>query len=177
MDNFFGTLFLDLSTFLKAEVPELRWIDQDFGQLEVFEYRPDVAFPCVLIDFPQAQFSNLSELSQLGDILISVRLGFAPFAQSHHGAPLNVREKALEYYTLEQKVYEKVQGWHNDHCQPLNRTNSQTEQRVSASGSQDASGLRVRVLLFTTSFEDHSAAMKYTKAPKPALEVDGEITT
>jgi hypothetical protein len=107
--NFFGQLYVDLSTHLKASVQKLKWIDMDFGQLEHFEYRPDVAFPCALVDYPAANFSNGAELSQFGEVLIQIRLGFAPFSHSHTVAPLDVKEKALDYFTIEQEIFEALQ--------------------------------------------------------------------
>lgn len=158
MENLFGQLYLDYSAHLKTAVPEIRWIDQDFGQLERFKYRPEVVFPCALIDFIQATYSNMAELSQVGEVVINIRLGFSPFSQSHNAAPLDVRERALEYYTVEQKVYEATQGWHNQFTQPFIRQSVTTEQR-----DNDEEGLRVRVLTFTTAYEDLSAMRKYTR--------------
>jgi len=179
MENLFGQLYLDLSAHIKASVSRIRWIDQDFGQLEVFEYKPGVAFPCALIDFVQSGFSNLAMKSQMADLNITIRLGFAPFSSSAVLAPFDVKEKALEYYDIEQEVYEAVQGWQpvfegNEYTQPFIRVNAQTEQRLSASGTQDANGLRVRVLLFNTQLEDHTAVKKYTRMTV-GLQVEQEV--
>lgn len=169
MQNYFGTLFLDLSNHIKTAVPEVRWIDQDFNQLEIFEYRPEVSFPCVLIDVVGARYSELANLAQIGEITINVRIGFAPFSKSYQLAPNDVREKALEYYNLEQKIFEAVQGWQNDFTQPLIRTASSTERRDG-----DPNGLRVRVLTFTTMYEDDSAVMQYNKTAAD-LDITSEI--
>lgn len=158
MKNFFGQLYIDLSTHLKTTVPELKWIDQDFGQLERFEYRPEVSFPCALVDFIAANYSNLAELAQLGEVTINIRMGFAPFSQAHQAAPMSVKEKALEYYTIEQKIFEALQGWRNNFTQPFIRISAVTEQR-----DNDPIGLRVRVITFTTSFEDESNRPIYAK--------------
>jgi len=166
MENYFGTLYLNLADRLKTAVPELRWIDQDFGQLERFEYRPEVSFPCVLIDFVNATYSQMAELSQLGEVAVQLRLGLAPFSQSYQIAPQDVKEKALEYYTIEQKVFQAIHGWHNDFCQPLIRQSAITEHR-----DNDPIGLRVRILTFMTAFEDNSNFPVYTKNPA-TLELD-----
>ena len=172
--SYFGQLFLALSNHIKTNVPEIKWIDQDFGQLEQFEYRPTVNFPCVLIDFPMAQYSQLSELSQLGDVTVQLRMGFAPFSHSHAAAPTNVREQALEYYQIEQKVFEAVQGFATEYTQPLIRINAGTEQRLSSSDQADSIGLRVRVMNFSTQFEDNSKLPQYTKQ-EVDLEIEQEI--
>ena len=42
-------IFIAVCDRLKTEVPQLRWIDAEEGQLNTGE-RPAVAFPCCLID-------------------------------------------------------------------------------------------------------------------------------
>jgi len=173
--SYFGKLFLDLSDLIKLKVPEVKWIDQDFGQLEQFEYRPAVSFPCVLIDFPMAVYSNLAERSQVAEITVQLRIGFSPFSQSNDKAPLEVREKALEYYQLEQKLFEAIHGFETEYTQPLIRINAGTEQRLSASDVADSIGLRVRVMNFSTQFEDNSNLPVYNVTPA-TLDVDQEIS-
>lgn len=173
-NSYFGQLFIDLSEHIKTAVPEIKWIDQDFGQLEQFEYRPAVSFPCVLIDFPLANYSNTGELSQMGDITVQLRLGFAPFDKSHASAPLLVREKAVDYYSIEQKIFEAVQGWNTAYTQPLIRINAGTEQRLSASDQADSIGLRVRVINFSTGFDDLSKLPVYTKTPLTGATIELE---
>lgn len=170
----FGQLFIKLSNHIQASVPEVKWIDQDFGQLEQFEHRPPVNFPCVLIDFPMAAYSGLSGLAQMAEITVQLRIGFAPFSQSSTRAPEKVREEAVKYYEIEQKIFEAVQGWQTDFCQPLIRINAGTEQRLSANDLADSIGLRVRVINFSTQFEDQSNTPVYNKA-EAALQVDTEI--
>lgn len=154
--NYFGQLLIDLADHIKEEVPAIKWIDQDFGQLESFEYRPAVDFPCVLIDFVATTYDQLAELAQMGNITVMLRLGFAPFSASNQTAPLDVREKALEYYAIEQKVFEAVHGFETEYSGPLMRVSSDSEQR-------DKDGLRVRILTFTASYEDLSKLPLRTK--------------
>ena len=144
---------------LTEQVPELRWIDQDFGQLEIDGQRPAVAFPCALIDFPGSQFSQLQQNVELADnCAINVRVGHDPYSNSNQLTPIDSREKALKYYELENKVYVALKGWNPtfeyeaetyDLCQPLNRIADATEKRDDS--------LRVRSLMFATSYEDATA--------------------
>lgn len=163
--SYFGQLFIDLQEHIKTNVPEIKWIDQDFGQLEQFEYRPAVSFPCVLIDFPMANYSNIATLAQQGDITVQFRLGFAPFDKSNATAPLDVREKAVNYYAIEQKLFEALQGFETVYTQPFLRVNAGTEQRMSASDVADSIGLRVRVMNFSTGYDDLSKLPEYVKTP------------
>lgn len=163
LQSFFSLLYTGIIKRIKDQVPEVRWVDQDLGQLEYYEDRPPVAFPCVLIDFTSTNYDQLMQQVQTGNVIINCRLAFAPFSQSSNTAPQMVMDRALQYWELEMKLYQALQNWNpaDDICQPLTRTTAATERREDA--------LRVRVISFTTSFEDQSLPRQYTKTPKPPL--------
>jgi hypothetical protein len=169
MKSLFSQLFLALQAHIKANVPSIRWIDQDLGQLESYEIRPAVSWPCVLIDFNHTSFEQMQQNRQLGNITFTLRLGFDSYSQSASIAPQEVREKALEYYELEQELYEAVQGFDGGGLmQDCTRINIATERR-------DGDNFRVRVLTFSSMTEDSSAMSKTTKAARPSLELEPEI--
>jgi len=146
MNSFFAKLYLDLQERIKTEIPEIQWIEQDFGQDVFDKWRPNVAFPAVLIDFPQAVYSAEGGLSQFGEVQISIRLLVSPFSQSYEDAPLEVRKDALQYFELEDKIVNALHGWDTEYCQPLIR------QSVSSYNHNDR-GLRFRNLVFSTAYE------------------------
>lgn len=148
MNSYFGQLFLDLSDRIKTQVPAIKWVDQDLGQLEDYEVRPAVDFPCVLIDFAATSYTQLTEDSQIGDVTVLLRLGFAPFSQANAAAPTSVREKALEYFEIEQLLFQAVQGFQTEYSGSMMRMSTDTEQRDDK--------IRVRILSFATSYEDYS---------------------
>jgi hypothetical protein len=167
--NFFGELLTDLQDYLKTAVPSIKWIDQDLGQLEHFEYRPAVDFPCLLIDFSNATYSEEGGLVQFGDVNVMFRLGFAPFSQSYAAAPLDVRQQALGYYDIEQDLFEALQGWNNSFTTPFIRMHADTEHRPH-------DGLRIRLLTFNTAYEDHSAVPLTTKTPARLVVVPSVVS-
>ena len=147
MRSLFSKLYLDMQTRITEAVPEVKWIEQDFEQ-ESAEWRPNVQFPAVLIDFPQADFSQLGGANQWGDVRISARLLFAPFSQSYQAAPDEVKEKALEYFEVERKLVAALHNWMppEGYCQPLVR-------RSVSSNNRNDIGLRIRALQFDTAAE------------------------
>lgn len=167
--SFYSLLFVALQARIQEQVPEIRWVDLDTGQLESYDIRPAVAWPCVLIDFPASQFTNESQLVQWGDVNIELRLGFPEFSQSSNTAPVAVKEKALKFFELESKLYKALQGWAASDqegetiSQPLIRLQVATEKREDA--------IRVRSMVFTTAFQDASAQPEYTVAT-PNLQFD-----
>ena len=151
MDYFFSQIILDLQARIAAELPEINYIDQDLGQLGQIgaDEKPPIAYPAVLIDFPNSDYSNLSGGAQLGAVPISFQLVFAPFSQTWHKAPDLVKKKGLEYLDIEQKLHQALQNWSLDYFTPLMRTS------VKSQNNNDI-GLRVRHLMYSTEYEDYS---------------------
>lgn len=149
MNSFFASLYLDLQDRIKESVPTIKWIEQDFGQDAFDKWRPNIDFPAVLIDFPQATYSAEAGLSQLGIAKVNIRLLVAPFSQSYEDAPIEVKEDALQYFELEQELINAIHGWAPDdgYCQPLIR------EAISSQNRNDI-GLRIRSIGFETCYEE-----------------------
>lgn len=164
VESYFALLLLKIQDRIKTEVPEIKWVDQDMGQLEVYDIRPPVQFPCLLVDFATTNYDMLHSQVQFANSTVVLRLGFNPFSSANSAAPVKYKKQALEYYELEQKVYKAFQGWFvDDLCQPWTRVSSVTE------GRED--DLRIRTIQFTTTFKDHSATPEYTKA-QPGMTIN-----
>jgi hypothetical protein len=140
--------------FLKAiellnEIPELKWKDKDKGQLEFYETRPAVDFPCALvkIELPRAEDRN-SKIQDC-DCLISIRLGFDFTGETSSNTPAEVLESSLSYYDIIEKVYVKFQGFGNKQLEPFSRKSFREETRND--------GLLVAAMPFGTGFVDYSA--------------------
>lgn len=166
MTSLFAQLLLKLQSHLSAQVGSIRWIDQDLGQLENYDIRPSVSWPCVLIDFNQTTFDQMQNNRQMANLTFTLRLGFDSFSSSANVAPLVAKEKALEYYEIEQQLYKAVQGFNADGLmQDCTRVNVATERR-------DGDNFRVRVMTFTAITEDSSAMPTRIKVARPPLVED-----
>ena len=152
MTSLFAQLYLaiqaQIETLLDTEGKKvIKWIDQDMGQLETYKERPSVSFPCVLIDFPTAQYSEEGEKVQWAAINISIRLGFAPFTSANSVAPDISKEAALQYYEIENALVACLYGFTAGDCvQPMIRVSAATERRDDS--------YRVREIMFSTATED-----------------------
>ena len=191
----FAILFIALQQRIKEKVPSIRWIDQNLGQLESAE-RPPVSFPCVLIDFDEWNFEDLSELVQTAAGNIIIRLAFAPFSAINNVTPTAYKLKALQFYEIECQLYKALHGWApsltaemlSDFSNDVNddfggmqglledaegwnfgsliRTAAITEKREDL--------FRVRVMPFSLAFEDYSA-MRETTTTEAELELIAQI--
>lgn len=111
MTSPFSTLLIALQDRIKTQIPDIRWIDQDLGQLENYGDRPAVSFPCVLIDFQNFQYEDASDLIQFAEGTVNFRLAFAPFSNTNSLTPVSYQEKALQFYDLEWALYKALHGW------------------------------------------------------------------
>ncbi|MCH7400113.1 hypothetical protein MM236_19110 [Belliella sp. DSM 107340] len=134
---------------LIAEVPEVKWIDMDFGQLDDFNTRPMVAFPCALIGIDIINAIELGQKKQKCQVLVNVKLAFDYKGESAHLAPENVKDRSLAYYAVVKNVYKKLQGQRVG-TTPLKR------QRQIETARPDR--IKICELPFSTEFLDVSAA-------------------
>ena len=142
MKNIFESITERLDT-----IPELKWVDEDKGQMN-FE-RPPVLFPAALVDIQLPKTDDLNAKMQNCQVVITVRLCFDFNGSTNTKAPASARAKSLAYYDLAEKVYKKLQGWGTNEFNPLSRKQFLPEKRPDA--------YKVVAVPFTTSFRDTSA--------------------
>ena len=85
-------IFIAVCDRLKTEVPGLRWIDAEEGQLNTGE-RPAVAFPCCLIDISYPSCETHMGGRQKIKAQIQLRVAFQ--AGGSTNAPLNLSGNTL----------------------------------------------------------------------------------
>lgn len=169
MQGPFGNLILQLQQRIRTQVTAIREVSEDRGQIDSYETRPPVAFPCVLIDF-DFKFDDLGENVQWGEGEVVIRLAFPPFSSSSSLMPASVREKGMAYLDYEYKLVRALHGWQptaavNDefYFQDLSRRSATTERRNDT--------LRVRELRFATALQDNSTAGTRTLTQLTSLDI------
>lgn len=140
-------LFIALCNLLESQVPEVRWIAADEGQLNASNQRPPVAFPCVLIDMSYPQTEAINATAEKIRVQFSLRIAFEGYGQTSSVAPEPVRERALERLDILEKIHRSLQWWNCDRqINPLRR------QRVTTERRQD--GLKVYNMTYESAFID-----------------------
>ena len=125
MDHIFTAIQDKLST----EVPEIKWVDYDFGQLDHFTMRPPVLFPCALIDIEIPQASDRGGLSQNADVNITIRVAFEQPGQTNNRVPENIRDKALSIFRLLDKIHSALHGFEGENFNKILMRSINTERR------------------------------------------------
>lgn len=172
LDSPFSQLYLAIEKKIKDAVPEIRMVAIDIGQLDYYETRPAVTWPCVLIDFSEANFSNEGENVQWMDGAVLLRVGFSPFSQATSITPDVSMKTALGFFEIENKIYTALQGWSPslpingeevEICQPMSRVSAITEKRDDP--------FRVRIMIMVTAGED-AGAKNYSNKRKATIELE-----
>ena len=149
MESPYANLFLAIQDRITEKVPEIKYIDQNMCQYLNEDFRKNMLFPCLLIDFPITNFSEMQGNNQLADADIVVTLFHDIWNNTSSITPLEIKQAGLKYLEIDQKIYMALQGWNPDFCTPLMRGQNKSH------NSNDI-GLIVRETQFSSSFEDYS---------------------
>lgn len=153
-------LFNTILEQIKLKAPIIRYIDQDLGQLENYGLRPEVSWPCCLIDIEDFKYTDIQAgYSQLAEGIVSLRIGLVKYTESNNLTPTNIRSNALAYYDTEHVVFKALHGWAPSGFSKLLRRADGTEKRDD--------DIRVRVVKFAISFTDESAKPNSVKVLRP----------
>lgn len=160
-------IFLDLLERIKQTVPEVKWVDQDLGQLEFYSDRPAVLFPCVLIDFDDIEFSDIGQNAQLCTCVVKLRVAFNVFHHSNSATPQPQREKALEIFDVIKKLHYNLHGWSGENFGSLTRLRQMAEPREDR--------LRVYEIRYSIPYEDYMDE-DFTSIERPDFNIETTIS-
>jgi hypothetical protein len=99
----------DIQDRLVQDVPALKYVDQDWGQMDFWREHP-VKFPCALIDIQSAQYTNNGDFIQQGTATIAIRLFDLKLSNSSQKAPDNQKENAKKIWQLIEDVNKAIHG-------------------------------------------------------------------
>jgi hypothetical protein len=132
------------------EVSAIKYIDEDWGQLDYYSPNAPAKFPCAIVDISQGQFSNEGDLTQRGILSVSIRIADLRISNSNVKAPVSQKLKASAYFDLLSAVHAKLHGWSNDSDNgPLTRILMRKVKRDD--------GIRETELIYQVQYMDDSA--------------------
>ena len=138
--------FLAITNHIAANVPQVKWVDADEGQLNV-SGRPPVAFPACLVDISYPQCESLSGGVQRIRARVELRVVFAIQGSTNAAAPASVRERSLARFDVLETLHKALQWWNGGGLfNPLRRISSTPERR--------ADDLKVYRVVYETEFFD-----------------------
>jgi hypothetical protein len=154
-----------ITDHLEAAIPQLKYVDEDWGQLDYYSPNFPVKWPCALVDIQSATWDNLLKKVQHGLVQVSVKIADIKISNSSTKAPAGQRTKANSFFTLTQTVFKALHTWSgSDDYSGLIRT---AERRIKRDD-----GVKVYELIFTTQFKDTSAMPVMQTAQKPTVRFE-----
>lgn len=140
-------LYLKIKNLLLS-VDGLKYVDLDYGQLEVAP--PPVKFPCALINISFPDCQDTVGKQQRVRAIVSIRLGFNAFSDQTSSSFADDKiDVAMNYFDVVGAAYAKLQGYYDDDIEELSRKSLMQERRHDA--------LKVSLMPFETAFDDMTA--------------------
>lgn len=112
-------IFLKISDKILADVPSIRYVDFDLGQLD--EEMPPVSYPCALINISKADFQDLSQGVQQGEVLVTILLAFRTYERTNNLVAQNHRAIGLKHLDTIEEVNTALSGLSGETFDDLNR--------------------------------------------------------
>lgn len=151
-------LLQDIQARIIAQVPTLKYVDEDWGQLDYYNPNPPTKFPCCLIDSTQASWSNQARNLQMGTVEITITVANLRLSNSSGAAPTNQKAKSFEIYDTLNQVFQALQGWSGDKSySKLIRLRSSKKKRED--------GVRIYETVFSVELYDSNAVPNQLTAP------------
>jgi len=155
---------------LQEKVPALKYIDEDWGQLDYYNPNQPVKWPCVLIDVNQVAWTNEGQHVQLGNASVSIRVADMRLSNSNIKAPQAQRTRAEGILDLLTCVHAALHGWTGDNMNsPLTRLTTRKVNRDD--------GIREFEVIYVSQITDDSAKILYESYPMTAQKIQIVLET
>lgn len=161
-------LFLAIQDRMKAQVAALKWIDQNFGQIDNYDQRPPVLFPCALIDLTGFTYEELPKGAQRANGRVVISLSTSPFSNSNASTPVPQKEKAIEYYEIEWAIHQALHNW-----TPVTGMDKLLRRTEDKQEREDP--IRERLIIFECGYCDGGAVPATTQIARPEPFIGGDI--
>jgi len=156
----------DIEGRLESEVPALKYIGQDWGQLSLYVNgdRPPVKFPCALVDIMSGQFTNDGNLVQEG--LLQIVISVADMTQNvSRKAPIDLTANEMRIYDIIQDIYKALHGWSGG-------VDYSGFVRTSFGRAIRDDGIRMRTITFTCNWQDRYAQTVTNRTPAASVKLN-----
>jgi len=158
-------LINDIKDRLAATQPVIRYIDEDWGQLDNYAANPPAKWPCVLVDLLYVPWTNQGDLIQTGIAQVILRVADLRLSNSNIKAPASQRAKATGLLDILTSIHKKLHGWTADSMNgPLSRISTKRIRRDD--------GIREYEMIYSVQLVDKSAQpVRDTISVTPGIRV------
>jgi len=149
---------------LTEKEPNIKYLDEDWGQLDYYQVNPPVKFPCMLLELQQANWKNQSQKVQDGELLISIRVADLKLSNTNPKAPAGQQAKAAAVWLILENIHKALHGW-----RPAANPDFGTLTRLSSRRVKRDDGIREFEVVYSTLCTDASAMDQYYNIADPVI--------
>lgn len=144
-------LFETVMNRLTDQVPALKYIDFDMGQLDLLalDQKPPLLWPCALLDIAYPKCEDETEEQQHVTARIGVKLAFEVPIPTDSLATASRRAAALSIFTTVDNVHKALQGYDSAEFGAFSRLSLSPDNRYA--------GIKIINVTYETQFEDLTA--------------------
>jgi len=106
---------------LLSTISELKYVDENTGQLDNYSPNFPVKWPCALIDIQSDIYTNKGRNPtkspvnrQMSNFVLEIRIANLKLTNTSSRAPITQRDQAESIWTIIDAVHEKIQGYSPD---------------------------------------------------------------
>ena len=152
---------------IKADLPGVKWVDLDSGQLDNPEQNYVFPFPAIFIDFPNIDWQDAGERMQDGDVQVTLRVAFRIFDETHGNTTdtqYDTFTHAMDALKLMTSIHAKLQGFSDG--ESFNRLS-----RITTNTQRREDGLKVFEMIYVCQARDKSAMKEYNVIQAPTVTI------
>lgn len=101
-----------------SEITEIKYIDENWGQLDYYSANQPVQWPCCLIDISDIQFSDIGKdrgkipvQRQMGNCIVKITIANLRLTNSSQRAPIGQKNEAWKVWGLMEQLHQKIHGY------------------------------------------------------------------
>jgi len=110
-----STIIKDLMEMLEESLPQVKYIDKDWGQLD-FE-QPPVGWPCILLDIEEVDPRQLNDGNEQDAAIVVLTVANKRTNSSSSHAPTTAKDKSMATLDLTDDVHEEVRGYRAENAE------------------------------------------------------------
>ena len=148
--------FLNAVLLRLKEIPELKYVDENWGQLDFYKPNAPVKYPAAVIDFEKLYWECLGDLTQNATAEITIEVATLRLSASSGGVSQKRRSEAFEIYEILDKIVLSLHGW-----TPIETCSCLVRTETAKLGVVD--GIKKYQLRFKCQIYDTSTMPKRTK--------------
>lgn len=161
-------LLIDIQNRLTAIVTTLKYVDEDWGQLDYYNVAQPVKYPCSLININTASYSNEGNLVQQGLINVIITVCDVKLTNTSGSAPQLQKQAAWKVYDIIDAIVKALHGW-------AGSPNYSKLCRIQINRRKNDEGLNLFDIIFTTNLQDTIAMPTFSFAQNVKPQITTEI--